>query len=284
MSAKGRPEREPLPARAVRPALAVSLALLLAPIAAAQALERVHTVPTRDGVTETYLEVVHDAAPKKLVAVVFVGGEGLIKLAERAAKGPVRFGRGANFLVRVREPLAGDDVAVEIVDAPSDRQDVGDDDWFRMGERHAADIRAVIDDARKRHPDARVYLVGTSRGTVSAAYVGVALGDTLAGTVLSSSVTVRSRAGAGLSSFDFDKLRIPVLFVHHVDDACPLSPYAGVSALGARHPLVSVKGGDPPQSGPCDPLAPHGYFGVEAPVVAAMRDFIHGQPVPRTIP
>jgi hypothetical protein len=34
------------------------------------------------------------------------------------------------------------------------------------------------------------------------------------------------------------------------------------------------EGGDPPQSGPCDALAAHGYFGIEERVSNAIADWI----------
>ncbi|MBS0319466.1 MAG: hypothetical protein JSR18_02915 [Proteobacteria bacterium] len=270
--------------RRTRIAARVLLAACCAVAAAASASERVYTVPTRPGVTDAYLEVVRDGAPKKAIVVVFVGGLGTIHLAERAAKDRVKFGPGANFLVRIREALAGDDMAVEVVDTPSDRQDAGLTDAFRMSADHATDVRAIVADAKSRYPQAPVYLVGTSRGTVSAAYVGAVLGDAIAGVVLTSTITVPSRVGPGVATFDFGKLRAPLLLVHSVDDACPQSPYAGAARLGARYPLVSVASGLPPQSGPCEPLAPHGYFGMEAQTTSAIRAFMLGQPFPRSIP
>ncbi len=38
-----------------------------------------------------------------------------------------------------------------------------------------------------------------------------------------------------------------------------------------RIALVTVVGGDPPQSDACEPLSPHGYYGREAVVAKALR-------------
>jgi hypothetical protein len=56
----------------------------------AHASESVITIPTRDGVTESYLLLAADDAPKKVVAVTFVGGKGLIRLARRAERGTTK--------------------------------------------------------------------------------------------------------------------------------------------------------------------------------------------------
>jgi hypothetical protein len=46
---------------------------------------------------------------------------------------------------------------------------------------------------------------------------------------------------------------------------------------------VSVSGGDPPQSGPCDPQSAHGYYGKDAQVAQAMKDWMLGRDFPREI-
>ncbi len=122
---------------------------------AAAAIERVVTIPTRPGVTETYLLVATDAALKPVVAVSFTGHLGMVGIARRSTSGTPVFGPGANFLVRVRAQLADRDIADVIVDAPSDQQALGGmSDAFRQGDDHAADVRAVIDDVRRRYAGA----------------------------------------------------------------------------------------------------------------------------------
>ena len=49
------------------------------------------------------------------------------------------------------------------------------DDGFRNGAEHAQDVAAVVKDLRRRFPAAKLFLVGTSRGTVSAASLGRSL-------------------------------------------------------------------------------------------------------------
>ena len=259
------------------------LCLLVAASAICHAAEEVITLPTRDGAKLSYLLLQDKSAAPKAVAIAFVGGPGAIGLAKRSETGPVKFGPGANFLVRIREQLADADIAEAIVDAPSDKLPQGMDDAFRLGPEHLADIRALIVDLKRRYPDAKLYLVGTSRGTISAAALAAKLGDSVQGVALSSSVTNANKAGEGLSHFDFKTIRIPLLFIHHRDDACSISPYHNVERISNNQSLISVRGGDPPQSGPCEPMSPHGYFGREAPVVEALKNWMLGREFARDI-
>lgn len=258
--------------------IAVALALLLS--ASPRAAEIVK-LATRPGVTESYLLMVDPAAPPKAVAVLFPGGDGLLNL--RREGDAVELDYKGNFLVRTRGLFRDAEVAVAIVDVPSDLLRRGYSDAFRQGREHAEDISAVVRDLRQRFKGAKLFLVGTSRGTVSAAYVGRALGASVDGVVLTSTVSRASAAGTGLSRFDYTALRVPLLLVHHVDDGCRVSPYGGVRDLGSSYPLVSVRGGRPAISDPCEARSAHGYFGKEAGTVAAIKSWMLGRAFPRTI-
>jgi pimeloyl-ACP methyl ester carboxylesterase len=189
--------------------------LLLAAAGNARAAQELVTIPTRSGVTESYLLIRNppDATPK-VVVIAFVGGFGVIGLAGKQV--PVKFGPSTNFLIRVRNDLVDADFAEVLVDAPSDKQSsMGMSDDFRLGPDHLTDIRAVLTDLKKRFPDARVFLVGTSRGTISAAALAAKLGVDVQGTILTSTITQRDRDGQALSTFNFASIKVPVLLVHH---------------------------------------------------------------------
>jgi hypothetical protein len=259
--------------------LVALICALAAPLAGAA--EQLVTVPTRD-TSISYL-LVQNGRDAKAIAVSFVGGQGMIDLAKRARENRLRFGPGANFLIRARNDLTGDDIVNAIVDAPADRLPAGLSDLDRLGADHARDIDAVIDDLDRRYPGAPVFLVGTSRGAISAAAVGASLGPRVHGVVLTSTVTVADRMGPALSGFDYSTIKAPVLVVHHRDDGCRSSPYSGAQALSRRFPLVTVSGGDPPQSGPCEPQSPHGYLGRDAETMGAIRNFMLGREYAREI-
>jgi predicted alpha/beta-hydrolase family hydrolase len=253
-------------------------AAALACILDSAAAQEVVPLQTRPGVTETYFLA---SAPKnpQAIAILFPGSGGWIKI--RTEKGQPRFG-GDNFLVRVRADFVKRGVVAAIVDAPSDQQrgdGMGDD--FRLGPDHFTDISAVIADLKTRFPEKPVFLIGTSRGTISAAAVGARAGDQVAGVVLTS--TLFSRAGSspskqGLSRFDFATIKVPLLFVHHVSDQCQFTQYADAQVQSSKYPLISVLGGETPKSGPCDPFAQHGFYGKETETVEEIVNWMLKRP------
>jgi hypothetical protein len=74
------------------------------------------------------------------------------------------------------------------------------------------------------------------------------------------------------------------LLVHHAEDGCPICPYPLARSLAENRPFVTVRGGSPPKSDPCGPLAAPGYLGREAETAAAIRDRILERPVPKEVP
>ena len=243
----------------------------------AAAAEEIFEIPTRPGVTQPYLLSFEPDQKHDAVALLFSGGDGTVGLRDRGIPMP-----GSNFLVRSRGLFLRHGIATAVVDAPSDNH-TGMSDPFRAGKDHAADIAAVIDDVKKRFPGAKIYLVGTSRGTISAGYAGAALSGRIDGVVLTASLFHASRSGLGLSGFDFRAVKTPMLLVHHRQDGCRETPYAPAQSLQAQFPLISVSGGDVPRSGPCAPFSYHGFLGREESVVGAISAWLLGKPFPKDI-
>lgn len=242
--------------------------------------QEIITLATRTGVTQSFFLT---SVPKNLQAIVilFPGSGGSINL--RTENGQAKFNQG-NFLVRSRVEFVKRGVIAAIIDAPSDQQGGwGMSDEFRLGEQHLADISAVIDDLSKRFPGVSLFLVGTSRGTISAASLGSRLGDRVVGVVLTSTMfraaPRKSREpGPGLSKFEFATVKVPLLFVHHVSDQCESTPYSDAARLAEKYPLISVFGGSPPQSGPCDAFSQHGYLGKESETVEQIVNWMMKKP------
>ena len=60
--------------------------------------------------------------------------------------------------------------------------------------------------------------------------------------------------GVGLSEFDFEALKTPLLIVHHVKDLCPTNLFGPAQKLTARFPAIVVDGPDETRPGqPCAP-------------------------------
>ena len=250
----------------------VAAALLLAVtalLAQAQVAQSVVDVPTRPGVTQRLL-LLEPAAPKA-VALLFAGGHGGLQLS---ADGAMQWGKG-NFLVRSRQAFAEQGLVVAVVDAPSDRQSPPYLAGFRQTPEHVVDIKAAIAALRQRFK-LPLWLVGTSRGTQSVAHIAQALGaldsrEGPDGIVLSSTVLNDPRS-RGVLAMPLDRVRVPVLVVHHELDACRVCLYADVPALMAkladapRKQLLAFTAGVS-QGDPCEAFAYHGYNGIEADVV-----------------
>ena len=263
------------------------VALLLVALACrAEVVEELVQLPSAGDAHQPVLITHDDGQPTAALAVLFSGGDGQVGLQKsfprpdgHAAVFPHPNG---NFLVRSRSLFAGRGVATAVVDVPADQHSF--DDAFRMSRRHVADVREVVNELRRRFPGAPVYLVGTSRGTVSAAYAGAALGDAIDGVVLTSTVVNSTRGGPGVSAFDWKSIHTRLLFVHHIDDGCKSTPYAQVRSVATGRTLITAHGGDPARSDPCEPFSAHGYLGIEAPVVDAIVQWIRGGTPPVDVP
>lgn len=227
-------------------------------------------VPTRPGVTQRILYL--SAGDAKAAAILFAGGHGGLAIDDAGAFG---WG-GGNFLVRSRGLFVERGVAVAVIDAPSDRQATPWLSNFRQTPEHAADVKAVVAwlRAEARVP---VWLVGTSRGTQSAAAAALA-GVGADGIVLTSTVLFDPR-GRPVSGMPVERIAVPVLVVHHKRDGCVASPYAQATSLadrltGApRKALVAFEGGKDVGDA-CEAFAFHGYNGIEPQVVDAIVAFM----------
>jgi alpha-beta hydrolase superfamily lysophospholipase len=141
----------------------------------------------------------------------------------------------------------------------------------------------VLGELKKRFPQQPFYLVGTSRGTISAASLAARTAPQIAGAVLSSTMfrpTGRKsqEPGPGLSAFDFASIKVPLLLVHHASDQCYVTPYSEAARLSERYPLITVFGGAPPQSGPCDARSQHGFLGKESETVEQIVNWMLKRP------
>ena len=248
----------------MRATAAAAACLVICALAIGARAEDTVVVPTRAGVTVA-LTLVPASGTARAIALLFPGGVGVV--------GP----RNRNFLLRVRDDLAQRGLFVAIADVPSDHSG-GIDPTFRAGADAAQDIAAVVDELKRRE-NLPVWLVGTSNGSISAANGAASIGPPrVAGAVLTSSVW-----SGGMSNVALEKIAVPVLIVHNRNDACPSAHFEG-AALGLSRlvsapakELVPVSSTDV-ESGPCDPLAPHGYLGIEAQVAGIMADWILAHP------
>lgn len=248
-----------------------------------QTKEEIVLLKTRSNVVLPYW-LLQQTTPVKVVAVLFTGGFGLLKL-QTTDKGVAWSDTGTSYLVLNKDLFIDSETAVAIMDTPSDQSVIGYVPKFRKSDDHSTDVRQIVKDLRIRFPQAKLFLVGTSQGATSAAYAGKALGKEIDGVVLTASVfdwapaSWRMLSDSNLSDFDLSKISAPLLIVHHVDDKCVATTYSGAEKKSAgKYPFISVRGGTPVQDNGCGPQGPHGFLGREGPVATEIKNWMHGRP------
>ncbi|HTH94398.1 MAG TPA: hypothetical protein VL550_04130 [Rhodocyclaceae bacterium] len=220
----------------------------------------------RSGKAPLYYIATAPDTPTKVGAILFAGGDGSLHLAEKQVPG------GDNFLVRSRGLFADQGIATASFDPSSDSGPLVD--GIRKSDLHVQEISEVLADFKRRFNLDHVFLIGTSRGTVSAAYASLPLRDQISGVVLTSSIFESSRQGTGLAGFDFTRISVPLLFVHNCKDSCKFTPPYDAERLQDRFTVVfmdadAVGGGDS-----CGPFSAHGYLGKEKETIGVISDWV----------
>ena len=256
----------------------MKFALFVAAIGAASlaSAQEMVTLPSRPGVTQSFVILPMAGHEPAAIALLYVGGGGRINA--RSEDGQVKFG-ARNFLPRSAAEFVRNGVLPVVMDGPSDQGELTE--GYRMGKEQSTDGRAVVGELKRRFPGLPVYLVGTSRGTISAAFVGRDLGREVAGVVLTSTMFGSSnprRQAPTLRGFDYGAIQSPLLFVHHREDGCEHTPYASAARVAPPYELISVSGGNRAESGPCEPFSAHGYFGREPQTVDAIAAWMLKRP------
>ncbi len=226
------------------------------------------------------IQIIVSAPQKKApraTLVLLPGGDGRLKMGLSGK--PTRL-RG-NFLVRSQKALRKFGFATALLDAPSDRQKKpGLLAGYRATNQHAVrDIGPVVEHLKAIFK-APVFLVGTSRGTVSAVNAARRIGDKLAGVALMAAITQPNRYGATVNAINLGAIAIPTLFVHHVDDHCAVTPAHGarigfevMQKAGARVRWATVSGG---RDGvhTCSGRSYHGFWKAEGQALGHLNTWI----------
>lgn len=232
---------------------------------------KVERIPTRDGVSipiYTYWR-----AEAVATIVLFSGGGG-----GYGKIGGDGWPESRNFLIRTGRNWAAYPFNIVMIGRPSDGLDLSSG-AIRAGGEHANDNRAILRHikARSRLP---LWVIGTSMGSLSAAAVAIEDGDRLiSGVVLTSSVTAYKVPGA-LPRQDLERIRIPVLILHHRDDACWACPPHEAKQIASRltqapySKTLMVDGGSGAHGNPCEPMHHHGFVGMEGEAVKLIAQWI----------
>jgi pimeloyl-ACP methyl ester carboxylesterase len=223
--------------------------------------------------------------PAKAVLVLFTGGGGTLGLGDNQISL-----RTANFVVRQRWAFAAaGPYIVAVIDASRFWIDIsagGNLRGKRITNKHMVDVANVVQDL-KNNFGLPIWLVGTSRGTISAAAaaarlanIGPANDD---GLVLTATLTNDADPDEEVFDVPLHLIDVPTLIASHEDDSCSTTPPEDGALLAAAltgAPKVKLeklfKGGLAAISDACSALSPHGFFGIEAKVIKKIARFING--------
>lgn len=233
-------------------------------------IERYHVVVSMRERAEQVFLFMKAKRPAASV-ILFSGGGGEIKIEDGVIE------RDTNFLFRSRFRFAAERFNVAIVDSPSDYRNLR---GARNTYFHALDIKGVIAYLREAS-NVPVWLIGTSRGTISAANAASRLKEGGAdGLVLTATVFEPSGGGGTITDIDPESITIPTLFVHHKKDRCRVTLYAAVAPHmrnlknASKVEQIAFEGGSPPQGSHCGSSSAHGFIGLEDEVVHAIGNWI----------
>ncbi len=254
---------------------AVAAAILLA--GGAPAAAELVRIPLRPN-TELRIAIEPPAGPAAAYALLFAGGHGKLQLDDAGQPQNLR----GNFLIRARQYLTARGIGVVLVDAPSDYQGEQGLWTYRMHQDYAGDIGQAVNLVKRRF-GRPVWIVGTSTGTLAVANATARLSSANRpdGVVFTSTITRTSRRMRD-TVFDVNLAAYtgPALVVAHAEDGCMITPASEaprlLAALAGARPkkLLTLTGGAPPRSEPCEAFAQHGYLGIEGQAMNAIADFI----------
>jgi hypothetical protein len=228
------------------------------------------------------------AGKAEVALVLLPGGPGF---ADLDAAGCARKLTG-NSLIRTRGLFHQAGFVTALVDAPSNYRGVDGLGGFRLAPAHADDIGRVIADVRKR-TNLPVWLVGTSRGSISAVNAASRLQGEEApdGLVLTSPVTSGRVGGRKdwvaqtVFSAQLGAIKVPILIVVHANDSCIRTPPALATSIAprtvsAKKQTVTIKGGATKHGAvdvdACQGRTAHGFLGQEEEVTQGIVRFVRG--------
>ena len=264
--------------------------------------EKIIQIESRPGVKLKFLLI----KPENPVAsvILFPGGPGELKLRESFGKPQINRIKDV-YLVRNRYNYPKTGLMVALMDVPSDCKNSGEmgvrtknGKLYKMSSEQAEDIRSVA--AYLKQIDNRpVWVMGTSRGTISVANIGIRQTEGIDGLVFTSTLSSKGEKHKFLDEYpnavldmDLKRITLPALIVAHRDDFCLLSHSSDASKLqekliNANETQVAYFSGGKKQKGSeCGWYSPHGFYGIEERVDKQIAQFIKSKsdptyPVPK---
>ena len=246
--------------------VALGAALLLPFVAQAELLQ----VPNGRGSTvPVYWEKTEGATA---TVVLLAGGDGQVKFGGDGKP------RGNNFLVPTYGLFAAKKMNVAVVGTAADTELSYE---FRVSDEHTADLAAIATLVRGLSA-APVWLVGTSRGTISAAATAIRYdGKKLIDGIVLTSAVVGYKKLQSVARQSVEKIHVPVLVYMHDADGCVHCQLSDAKAVGSKFKNASVygfkavSGGTEPSGDPCGSQHYHGFIGMEDRTVTDVVNWIN---------
>jgi pimeloyl-ACP methyl ester carboxylesterase len=197
------------------------------------------------------------------VMVMFPGGTGDIGIGK---DGEIK--HDDNFVVRTRDLWRARGYGVVLVDALDHQSMRG----VRSTEAYADVTRRILAFARERG-GVPVWVLGTSQGSIAAMNAAAHAGaQEIAGVILTESVSILGGSHETVFDAHPDRVRSSALVVANEDDQCKVAPPGKANEIAqsmreTHAAVLVVHGGVKRSSNDCGSLTPHGYYGIEEPVV-----------------
>jgi len=269
-------------------ALALALMLFASPLAAQTRCGEMITIDPPAGGKFALSIAVPEAKPSA-VLILLPGGNGLADLDENGCARALM----GNSLIRAIPEFNKGSVATALADAPGEWRGRDGLAGFRAEAAHAQALGMAIAEMRKRF-GVPVWLVGTSRGAISAANAASRLdGDARPdGVVITSPVSAGAKGNIpwvlhDVFMFPLDRIAMPLLVLGHAKDLCLRSPPANVPRIAdkatasPRKQAAIMEGGPGSNAKPgdlaaCEGRQPHGFVDQEADMAAGILRFVAG--------
>ena len=194
---------------------------------------------------------------------------------------------GRGYVMRSALPLAENGYVAVVVAPPSDRpQGFGMSMDDRTSDWHMSDVRSIVEYAARKWAKP-LFLLGHSMGAFSVSQAAVSIVDPRIHGVVLSATPAGRRTGGSVPEIPLYRVKIPVLILHHRDDACGSTPFSQARWLPAyftgspRVALLEVNGGAPETPDPCDgQFHFHDHNGVEPEIAVALARWASGLAIP----
>lgn len=231
--------------------------------------ERTFNLPLKDG-EQIRVLLASPARPRGMI-IMLPGGAGDLGLEPDG-----RIRHGNNFVVRTRGLWNQRGYAVLIPDTRDHASLRGQ----RSSPAYARVVTDLIAFAHRQGPQA-VFVLGTSQGSIATVNGAAhAPAGSLAGIVLTESVSVMGGSRETVFSAGPQNIQAPVLVVANRDDRCNVAPpqaarqIADAMTASRDVHVLMVAGGTTRSRQGCGSLTPHGYFGIEEQVIDAISAWL----------